>query len=90
MKQAINLSYRGRKLQIRASVVAGEWQIWFYEDGQRVYLHSILPHDRMHELDAALLQARRDLEIDAIVVPVVRSWPAERKSEFDPPLSSEA
>jgi hypothetical protein len=68
MGSSIELTYKGRQLSIRALVIAGDWQVWFYEGSQRIYLYAVLHLD-------GLDQARRDLEAEAIVVPTIRFWP---------------
>ena len=71
----IEVVHNSRRLEIKASMIAGDWQLWIYDAGTRVYLYGIVPYDRSHEIDGALRQARIDVETDAIIVPVVRSWP---------------
>jgi hypothetical protein len=73
----ISLVHNGRQLEVRASVIAGDWQLWVYEAGNRIYLHSIVPFEQAQAIDAldrALREAQKDIESEAIVVPVVRSW----------------
>lgn len=75
MGKSAELVHKGRRLQIQASVLAGDWQVWIYEDANRVYLHSLVANDQAHELDTVIQQARNDVETGAIIVPVVRGWP---------------
>lgn len=75
MRTSIELVHQGRYLEIRAAMIAGDWQIWIHEGGNRIYLHGIVAGDQMDQVAGALAQARRDIETDAIIVPIVRSWP---------------
>ncbi|MFZ5784087.1 MAG: hypothetical protein ACOY4R_28160 [Pseudomonadota bacterium] len=76
MKTSIELTHRGRHLTIRAAMIAGDWQVWVHEGGRRIYLYGVLAFDEGDRLAATLEQARRDVETDAIVVPVLRFWPS--------------
>lgn len=74
----LEIVHNGRALEIRALVAGGDWQIWVCDSGRRVYLHSLVPFDNEEEKEAvgvALSQAKRDIESDAIIIPVVRTWP---------------
>lgn len=75
MGSSIELTYKGRQLSIRALVIAGDWQVWFYEGSQRIYLYAVLHLDERDSVQGTLDQARRDLEAEAIVVPTIRFWP---------------
>jgi hypothetical protein len=74
MRQSIDLMHQGRQLSIHASVSGGDWQIWFYEAGHRIYLYGELANEDSHQVEATLKQARRDLLSGAIIVPTVRFW----------------
>jgi hypothetical protein len=58
----VPLTYQGRKLEIRALVVAGDWQIWLFENDQK----------------NAMEQARAEIEAEELIVPVVREWKSGR------------
>lgn len=75
MSSSIELTHQGRHLTIRASMIAGDWQVWFYENGNRIYLYAVLGHDEGEQIEATLEQARRDLVAETIIVPMVRYWP---------------
>jgi hypothetical protein len=73
--------HKGRQLEIRPMMMSGDWQIWIYEDGSRLYLHSVVPFDPTAgmrggiALEAAVAEAKREVESETIIVPVIRSWP---------------
>ncbi|MEW3493209.1 hypothetical protein QOZ03_28660, partial [Pseudomonas aeruginosa] len=75
MRSSIELTHQGRHLTIRASMIAGDWQVWFYENNNRIYLYAVLGHDEGEQMEATLEQAHRDLIAETIVVPMVRYWP---------------
>jgi|FEC22Drversion2_1045045.scaffolds.fasta_scaffold01102_6 hypothetical protein len=75
MRSSIELTHQGRHLTIRASVIAGDWQVWFYENGNRIYLYAVLGYDEGEQIEPTLEQARRDLIAETIIVPTVRFWP---------------
>jgi hypothetical protein len=70
--------HQGRQLEIRPMMASGDWQIWIYEDGNRACLHNVVPFDPAAgmrggaTLEAAMAEARRDVESEAIAVPVAR------------------
>lgn len=76
MKTGIELTHQGRHLAVRASMIAGDWQIWFHENGHRIYLYAVLAGDQHSALEDTLRQACQDLEDRTIILPVVRFWPA--------------
>ena len=85
MSRKIHFIHKGRQLEIRPMMTAGDWQIWIYEEGARLFLYSVVPFDPAagmrggRALEAALVGAKHDVESETIIVPVVRSWP--RKEE---------
>jgi len=81
MPKSVELSHNGRHLEFKASMIAGDWQIWIYEAGTRIYFYGVVPNDQAHELDAAIRQAKSDVETDAIIVPVIRSWPRGQRAQ---------
>lgn len=44
MANAIRFSNNGREFEIRASLVAGDWQIWIHEHGRHVHLYTVVPY----------------------------------------------
>jgi hypothetical protein len=85
MNRTIHFMYRGRRLEIRPMMTAGDWQVWIYEDGERVYLHNVVPFDPSagmrggEALETAMASAKRDVENETIIVPIIRSWPQKRQ-----------
>jgi hypothetical protein len=81
MSRTMHFIHKGRQLEIRPMMTAGDWQIWIYEEGTRLFLHSVVPFDPAAgmrggvALEAAVVGAKRDVESEAIIVPVIRSWP---------------
>jgi hypothetical protein len=82
MQHSVSFAYKGRELEIRAFVAAGDWQLWIVEAGRKIYLHSVVPFEsalgprQSGELEALLARARRDVEEEVVIVPVVRFWPS--------------
>jgi hypothetical protein len=76
MKTCIELTHSGRDLTIRALMIAGDWQIWFHENGHRIYLYAVVAGDQPAAIEETLRRACQDLEEKAIILPVVRFWPA--------------
>jgi hypothetical protein len=83
MRTSIELTHGGRRLTVRASITTGEWYVWVYENGNRVYLYAVLGHDQGDQIDAALDRARRDIESGTVVLPTLRLSPRLPLQESD-------
>lgn len=79
MGKAIQLEKNGRQLELRVLVTAGDWQIWVFEKGAKIYLYEIVPFDDSADsrkmVESTLRRARNEIENDSITVPVARQWP---------------
>jgi hypothetical protein len=76
MGTATRIEKNGRQFEIRAQVTAGDWQVWVFEDGAKVYLYELVPAeavaDDKERIEGALRRARADIENESITIPVVR------------------
>ena len=56
-------------------MATGDWHIWIYENGNRAYLHNVVPSDPVagmrggDALEAAMTEAKHDIESEAVIVP---------------------
>lgn len=81
MKHSVCFDHNGRRLEIKAVVLAGDWQIWVYENGERIYFHSVVPFENSLNkaedvrIQNLLAEAQRDIQNELIIVPVIRFWP---------------
>lgn len=78
MSTAIRVEKSGRQLEVRALVTAGDWQIWVFENGARIYLYDVVPFEpgeSTARIEGMLHRAKQRIESDSVTLPLVQQSP---------------
>jgi hypothetical protein len=83
MGNAFHVAKNNRLLEVRAFLSGGDYQVWVLEGGRKIYLYEVVPYEASGgstaAVDRVLGRAKADIESDAIIVPVVRTWPEAKE-----------
>jgi hypothetical protein len=79
VRTSLAFCHHNRELEARATISAGDWQIWICEQGEPIFLHSVVAGDAIDspagQLEIVLAAAKRDIENETFIIPIVRRWP---------------
>jgi hypothetical protein len=79
VRTSLAFCHHDRQLEARATISGGDWHIWIYERGEAIFLHSVVAGNAIGsptaQLEAVLAAARRDIENETFIIPIVRRWP---------------
>ncbi len=78
MGTAIRIEKNGRQLEVRALITAGDWQIWVFEKGARIYLYDVVPYEpgeSTARIEGMLYRARQRIENDSVTLPLAQQSP---------------
>jgi hypothetical protein len=89
MNRNVSAFQRGRRLELRASVVAGDWHLWVYENGDRIFLYGVVPYysgpsgNGLERIEAELTRAQSEIQNELVIIPVVRRWATADRERLD-------